>query len=68
MSMEIGMLFKILVTVTAFGQPPFTEVLPREYPSMHIQQCLEAAMDIVARAHDGVTVTAECVPALTREI
>lgn len=65
--LEVGMLLKILVTMTAFGQPPFSELLPKEYPAMRARQCAAAAEDIVAHAHEGVVVTAECVPTQTRE-
>jgi hypothetical protein len=59
-------LLKILVTVWLAGQPPITQLLPKEYPSMRVSSCEQHANSILARKRKGVRMTVECVPALTR--
>lgn len=59
-------LLKILVTVLVVGQPPITELLPQEYPTMRSAECEQDAADVLSRAREGVTVHAECVEAEAR--
>lgn len=59
-------LMKILVTVWLAGQPPMTELLPREYSATD-NKCQAAVNALFPRLrHKGLTVKLECVEAQTR--
>jgi hypothetical protein len=59
-------LLKLLVTVWLVGQPPISELLPKEYPTSAQALCAADAKAIIAKAREGVKAQAECVEAEAR--